>query len=96
MHPWKAAIHSALFSPHSSTRSPGPHAPLFQQRRKPSRQPRQLAVGRRPPPIPLVANHCNIPAKSAEVVDDCGQVVSHPCSGNFMVSDSIASDSLWM
>jgi len=41
MHPWKAAIHSALFSPtqHPVTR---PYSTLGQQRRKPPRQPRQL------------------------------------------------------
>jgi hypothetical protein len=59
---------------------------LGQQRGKAPCKAGYLAIGRRPPPVALAANDSNLAVVTAEVVEQCSQMIAHEGTGKFMVS----------
>ena len=85
--PCKAASHSALFCPQIRTRSPSAMPLCSSSAAKRPAEPRQLAIRRHAPAIPLVAHHRNLAVEAAKIVDDCGQVIAH-FGGDWLVHRS--------
>ncbi len=52
-----------------------------QERGKTAGEARQFAISGDAAPIALVAHHGNLAVEAAKIVDQCGQMIAHRCSG---------------
>ena len=75
----------AVFSPQQNAVARS-NAPLGQKRGKASAQMRNLPIRGCPPPVALKADYGNLTVETAEIVEQCSQMIAHENTGTFMVA----------